>query len=381
MVKKALVVSALAGFIVTFLQHDIELLQNMGYEVHCAGNSSNKNPGETRTAFEKLNVIYHQIDFSSKSPLSKDNIKAFRQVNSLLNLEHFEVIHCHTPIPGVIVRVLAERKRLIEKTKVIYTTHGFYFHEGSSRNSWVKYYWIEKLMSALSDAMITINFEDYRNAKKMWCKKVYHINGVGLDIAKYSKPLINRSEYRKSIGVSDGELMILAIGELSERKNHRVIIEALSQANIKNAVFVVCGKAISGQGTYDSLKQLAEEKNVKVIFLGHRMDVPELCHCADIGAMPSMREGLGMAGLEMLAAGVPLVASNVHGIKDYIHDTVNGFSASPEDASGFARAICKLADSDTRKKMKVACIEKAREFDQELSFGQMKIIYQEILQS
>lgn len=381
MVKKALVVSALAGFIVTFLQHDMELLQNMGYEVHCAGNSSNKNPEENSTAFEKMNVIYHQIDFSSKSPLSKDNIKAFRQVNSLLSLEHFEVIHCHTPIPGVIVRVLAERKRLIEKTKVIYTTHGFYFHEGSSRNSWVKYYWIEKLMSALSDAMITINFEDYRNAKRMWCKKVYHINGVGLDVAKYSKPLINRSEYRKSIGVSDGELMILAIGELSERKNHRVIIEALSQAHIKNAVFVVCGKAISGQGTYDSLKQLAEEKNVKVIFLGHRMDVPELCHCADIGAMPSVREGLGMAGLEMLAAGVPLVASNVHGIKDYIHDMVNGFSASPEDASGFAQAICKLADSDTRERMKVACIEKAREFDQEISFGQMKRIYQEILRS
>lgn len=381
MAKKALVVSALAGFIVTFLQHDIELLQNMGYEVHCAGNSSNKNPEENKITFEKMNTVFHQIDFSSKSPLSKDNIKAFRQINKLISLEHFDVIHCHTPIPGVIVRVLAERKRLKKETKVLYTTHGFYFHKGSSRKSWIIYYSIEKIMSALSDAMITINNEDYLNAKKMWCKNVYHINGVGLDITKYSKPLSNRSDYRKSIGISDDELMILAIGELSERKNHRIIIEALSEARIRNAVFVVCGKAISGQGTYDSLRKLAEEKNVKVIFLGHRMDVPELCHCADIGVMPSTREGLGMAGLEMLAAGVPLVASNVHGIKDYICDGVNGFSALPEDVSSFVRGICKLADVDIRAGMKAACLEKAREFSQEISFDQMEKIYKEVLQS
>ncbi|MGN0114194.1 MAG: glycosyltransferase family 4 protein [Monoglobaceae bacterium] len=377
--KKALVVSALSGFITTFLQHDIKLLQEMGYEVHCAGNASNKNPEENKAAFDRINTPFHQIDFSSKSPLSKDNLIAFRQIRKLIKEAHFDVIHCHTPIPGVVVRLAAAGSRLAKKTKVIYTTHGFYFHKKSSKKSWCIFYTIEKIMSAFSDAIITINWEDYNNAKKMFCKKVYHINGVGLDTDKYTKPLENRDEYRKSLGISKEDLMILAIGELSERKNHKIVIEALGQDKIKNAVFVVCGKAIAGNGTYEQLTELAKENNVRVIFLGHRMDIPEICHCADIGVMPSTREGLGMAGLEMLAAGVPLVASNVHGINDYVCDGVNGFSVSPNDAAGFAEAIFKLSNPDTRENMRAACVEKSKEFDQKISFAQMKKIYNEIL--
>ena len=351
----------------------------MGYEVHCAGNASNKDPKENRKAFERIGTVFHQIDFASKSPFSKDNIRSYIQVRRLLKKECFSVIHCHTPIPGVIVRLASEKWRLRKKTKVLYTTHGFYFHEGSGKKSWLLYYSIEKIMSAMSDAVITINWEDFRNAQRMWCKKVYHINGVGLNFLRYTKPLKNRNDYRKSIGISETDLMILSIGELSERKNHRVIIEAIGKTKLDNAVFVICGKAITGQGTYNQLMELAKKCRVRVIFLGHRMDIPEICHCADIGAMPSTREGLGMAGLEMLAAGVPLVASNIHGIRDYVCDGINGFSISPHDVSGFAEAICKLSNAGLRKKMQPACVNKAKEFTQEISFDQMKNIYEEII--
>ena len=55
-------------------------------------------------------------------------------------------------------------------------------------------------------------------------------------------------------------------------------------------------------GTYDFLKKYAEEKNVRVKFLGFRKDIPELNKCADIAVLPSLREGLGLAGIEALAS-------------------------------------------------------------------------------
>ena len=88
------------------------------------------------------------------------------------------------------------------------------------------------------------------------------------------------------------------MGELSERKNHRVIIEALSKLEDERYVFLICGKAMTNFGTYDFLKKYAEEKNVRVKFLGFRKDIPELNKCADIAVLPSLREGLGLAGIE-----------------------------------------------------------------------------------
>lgn len=74
-------------------------------------------------------------------------------------------------------------------------------------------------------------------------------------------------------------------------------------------------KAMSNLGTYDFLKKYAVEKNVRVIFLGFRKDIPEINRCADIAVLPSLREGLGLAGIEALASGVPVVGSDVQGIE------------------------------------------------------------------
>ncbi len=378
--KKALVIASLAGFIGTFLQHDIQLLQELGYEVHCAADGRSRTKEENDEYFKQFRTVFHQIDFSSKEPMSKDNMKAFGQVTRLLKEQRYDVIHCHTPIPGVLVRLAAMKDRITKRKKVIYTTHGFYFHGGSSKKEWLIYYTIEKIMSIMSDAIITINYEDYHNAKRMWCKQVYHINSVGLDTSKYANVNIDRELYREKLGISKDELMLLAVGELSDRKNHQVVIYAMEKAKTKNIVFVICGKAISGRGTYDKLVDMVKQKNVRVVFLGHREDIPAICHCADIGVLPSTREGFGMAGVEMLAAGIPVISSNVHGIKDYMIDGINGYMVSPYDVDAFANAIDKLSEKTVRDSMVLACVETAKKFDQSVSFKQMKTIYDEILQ-
>ncbi len=241
------------------------------------------------------------------------------------------------------------------------------------------YYTIEKAMSALCDGIVTINSEDYETAKRMWCKKVFHINGVGCDTAKYRDVEVDRDVYRQALGIASKQIMILDIGELSPRKNHKTVINAVAKLNNENIVLVICGKAISGSGTFESLKEAAENGHANVVFAGHRLDIPNLCQCADFGVLASTREGLGMAGIEMMSAGLPLVTSNVHGIKDYMSDGKTGFMCNPYDVDAFAEGIEKLCDPEIRNSFRKNCIASAARFDVSVSVAQMKKIYSELL--
>lgn len=375
--KKALLVANLAGF-GTFLLSDIELLMDLGYEVSFAANGNKHEWGSTKRELEKRKILFYQIDFDTKNPLTRSNLAAYKQLCSILKKEQFDLIHCHTPIAGLAARMAAAKYRK-RGTKVIYTTHGFAFTSHSSGKSRVFYYTVESLCSRFSDAIITINLEDYKNAKKMHCKKVFYIPGVGVPTAQYRETKMNRREYRQSIGVKEDEIMVLSVGELSERKNHRIIIEALSTIQKKaKYVYVVCGNGIDG-GTGEELRKLAEERQVPLLLLGFRMDIVQITKCSDIGAIPSLREGLGLAGIQSLAAGIPVVGTDVQGIRDYIVNGKTGYLCQPDDVRGFAQSILQLSDAAKRESMQEACVKMAGRFDVNISKKHRKAIYEEIL--
>ncbi|MFQ9516362.1 MAG: glycosyltransferase family 4 protein [Eubacterium sp.] len=376
--KKALVVSATAGFIKGFLINDMKLLQNMGYEVHCAANADSVTTFAADQFFPEIGILFHQIDFSSTSPISKKSIDAYKQIRKLVKEFQFDVIHCHTPIAGAIVRIAAAKYRR-KGCKIIYTTHGLTFPKGSSLKSRMIYGSVEWICSWISDGIITINKEDFGQMKKMKCKNVFYINGVGVDTQKFHNVAIDREEYREKIGVKKEDIMILSVGELSPRKNHQIVIKSLAELKDGRYVFVICGKVMVGAGTYEYLKKLSEEFNVRVIFLGFRSDIPEICHCADIAVLPSLREGLGLAGIEALASGVPVIGTDIQGIKDYVVDGKTGYLCPAMDEKVIADKITLLSDAKIREDMRENCIKKAEEFSTSVSFGQMEQIYKKLL--
>lgn len=376
--KKALIVTALARFTKSFLNNDIIALQKMGYEIHCAANIHHAGAECMPQYFKETNVVFHQIDFSSNKPFSIGTLKSYKEMAELLKNEYFDVIHCHTPIAGAIARY-AGRKQRQNGSIMIYTTHGFYFHKHSSKMTWMIFHTVEDIMSRYCDAIITINHEDFENAKRLHCKKVFYIPGVGVDTKRFGETTVKRSSYRKKLGIEDKQLLVLAVGELSRRKNHQIIIKALAKAKIPNAVFMICGNAMTSTNTKDELEHLAKELGVTLRLMGLRDDIPEICKCADIGVMPSTREGLGLSGIEMLATGLPVVASNVHGIVDYIKNGIDGYLCDPFDEDAFAEAIKKLCDPNIRKSMADNCVKAAEAFDVKYSRKAMQDIYTEML--
>ena len=330
---------------------------------------------------EEMGIAHYQVEFDTKSPVSTQNIQAYKQLKLILKTNKYDLIHCHTPIVGILTR-MAARKYRKTGTIVIYTTHGFTFTDKSSKKNWIVYFTAEKLMSRFCDAIITINHEDYNNAKKMHCPKTYIIPSVGLDNHRFANLRINRDEYRASFGVNSKDHMILAVGELSSRKNQKIIIEALGTLDRKEQyIFVICGTAVVNSTIEEELKETASKLGVRIFLAGHRLDIPEINACADVAVIPSVREGFGMTGVEALASGVPVVGSDVQGIREYVIPGKTGYLCDPYDAHQFADAIEKIVNlpSEERAKMVIACKEKAKEFDVSKSIAAMKNIYQEVL--
>lgn len=375
--KRALIAANFIGFF-HFLWDDIDILNNMGYEIYAIADNR-KNETHTLKIMTEKNVKFIDGYIDGKTPFTKNNFTYYKKVKQLLKKYHFDVIHCHTPIVGLIVRYAAKNYRK-SGTKVIYTTHGLAFTHLSSKKEHLIYHTIEYWASKYCDAIITINNEDYNNAQKLKCPNVYLINGVGVDVSKFNSVCIDKVEYRKKLNICADKIMILAIGELSVRKNHVVIVKALSNMPDKDKyVFAICGREMTAGGTSNEIRKLSDSLDVNTVFLGFRYDIPEIIRCADIGVMPSIREGLGLAGIEMLSAGIPIVGSDVQGIRDYVINGKTGYLCNPFAEQSFAEGIFKLSSEEVRRKMFVQCKLVANKFDKSISIEQRKRIFKELL--
>ena len=102
----------------------------------------------------------------ARSPFSFKNLRGLRELKKLLSENQYDILHCHTPMGGVIGRIAAKKLWKEGKIKVIYTAHGFHFYKGAPLLNWLVYFPIEWVCSFFTDTLITINQEDYTFAKK-----------------------------------------------------------------------------------------------------------------------------------------------------------------------------------------------------------------------
>ncbi len=377
--KRVLMLATTAAMIEQFNKDNILILTDMGYEVHMAGNFDVGNPisNERLDAFkvwlEKHGGKWFNIP-ATRNPFDiKNNRAALKQVISLIHEYNYDFIHCHTPIGSIIGRMAAKKT----KTKIIYTAHGFHFFKGAPLKNWLLYYPAEWLFSWQTDMIITINHEDYRRAKRHFhAKEVRFIPGVGLDVNKFNTYKVDRQAERKKLGIPDDAFVLLSVGELMSRKNQIIVIEALHKLNNPDIYYLAVG-----QGELQSLyeNKIAEyELGNNVKLLGFRDDVIKLCKLADCFIHPSIREGLGIAPLEAMASGLPLISSDINGMKDYTKDGKSGCCISPTSVDDAANAINKIfTNPDFAKACGTYNTKEAMKYDISRSHREMKKIYQE----
>lgn len=380
--KKVLMLASVASMMSQFNMSNIEILQKLGCEVHVAcnfvmGNTCNeKELKELKKELKEKNVLCIQIDFSRNIFDLKKNVKAYRQVKSLLKKHQYAFIHCHSPVGGVVGRIAA----CGSETATIYTAHGFHFFKGASIKNWLLFFPVEWICSWLTDVLITINKEDFCLAeRRLHARRIEYVPGVGVDLKKFNCEKKNntiRDRKRKELNLQKQEKMLLSVGELNKNKNHVTVIKALSKFSGERYHYYICG-----QGELQAyLTNVTRRFNLedKVTLLGYRDDVYELYQAADIFMFPSKREGLSVALMEAMASGLPVICSKIRGNTDLITDGKEGFLVKKAtDSKKIKDKLEKLfIDDYLRKDMKIEAELRMKGFSKEVVEEKMAKIYE-----
>lgn len=345
-----------------------------GWQVDVAANNDFEDPADC--------VIpccdNHYVLPFERSPFKKGNLAAYRQLKQLLDQEHYDIIHCHTPMGSVVARLAAGSARN-KGTKILYTAHGFHFYDGAPLINWLVYYPIERLLSRRTDVLLTMNQEDYHRAQTFHAKRVELVNGVGMDIARFTEAtLAEKLSIRRDLGLAEGDTFAISVAQLIPRKNHMALIRAVAKLSDPRFHLFICGDGVQEA----ELKALVAELDVEsqVHFLGFRRDVYRLCSAADLFLFSSYQEGLPVAVMEAMACGLPIVASAIRGNTDLIDPGKGGYLVAPDDADGFAAAIRTiLSDRKALEQMKQYNLAKVRTYSIDAVTEQMAALYRSVM--
>ena len=317
----------------------IRALLDRGHQVDLACNETDSS---ALSVYRQWNCAIYPIS-CSRSPLDTGNLAAIRQIRDLAERERYDIVHCHTPIAAACTRI-ACRKLRATGTRVFYTAHGFHFYQGAPLKNWLMYYPVEWICAFLTDVLITINQEDYALARqKLKAGLVVYVPGVGIDVEKFCISDADSKTKRRELGIPETATVLLSVGELSQRKNHGILLEAT--ADIEALYIVIAGKGVRQKDLEKTALDLGIEKRIRL--LGYRSDVAELCAMCDIFALPSLQEGLPVALMEAMASGKTAVCSRIRGNVDLL-GADNPLLFDPNDVDTCRDAILRAMQCDRK---------------------------------
>lgn len=335
--RNILFVASVKSHILTFHLPFLKLMRDAGYEIHVAAKDNIKRNLENCDKFFDINF--------ERNPFSKNNIQAYCQLKKIICDNKYDIIHCHTPVASVLVRLAA---RNCKETTVIYTAHGFHFFKGAPLINWILYYPVEKFCSRYTDKLITINTEDFNRVKNWKLRnngKVYYVPGVGVDIEKINNIKIDVKNKKQELCINNNKMKILlSVGELNKNKNHEVIIKALSKMKRRDFIYFICGEGILHNYLDNIIRSLELENNIKL--LGYRNDILEILKITDLFIFPSKREGLPVSLMEAIASGVACIASDVRGNRDLLNEQ---FLCNPENENDWFYKLNMIIEDDNYK--------------------------------
>lgn len=312
--KKVLFVATITKHINAFHIPYLKWFKEQGYEVHVASKGN-----------EPIEYCDKHFDIPfERFSLKAQNIKAYKQLKNIINENKYEIIHCHTPVGGVLTRLAARKARKKYNTKVIYTAHGFHFYKGAPLLNWIIYYPIEKYLAKYTDCIITINKEDYELAKKKFKKvnDIEYVHGVGIEESKFNNNLnsTEKNKLEKELKVTDEDYLLLYVAEISNRKNQMMLINTVKELKDKNrnVVLILAGKDSMNGECQKHAKNIGVEKNIR--FLGYRNDINKLMKLVDLAVSCSKQEGLPANIMEALCSGLRVVATECRGNKELINN-------------------------------------------------------------
>jgi glycosyltransferase involved in cell wall biosynthesis len=285
------------------------------------------------------------------------HLRAMRELTRLFRRERVDIVHVHTPVAALVGRVAA---RLAGVRRIVYTAHGFYFHERMPLLQRALHIVLEWLAGRLTDVLFTQSSEDADTARALGlCRtRAIHSIGNGVDPRRF-RPVDDdeRAATRTRIGAGPGTVVIAVIGRLVAEKGYPELFDAMRRVDAE--LWVIGERLASDHASGIATAITAAERDpvlsARIRFLGYRDDIPRLLAAADIFTLPSHREGMPRSIIEAMMTGLPVVATDIRGSREEVVEGETGFLIPVGDGAALAGALRRLAsDAVLRKRLGAA---------------------------
>jgi glycosyltransferase involved in cell wall biosynthesis len=297
------------------------------------------------------------------------------RLHRLIKQGGYELVHTHSPLSAAVARVVT----LGSRVKLVHTEH----------NMWSRYrkltYWANALTYRRNDAAVAVSQAvaetipaQYlsRSMRRRSVDVVHH--GIDFDAVRAGPEA--RAKARADLGIPDDVPVLGTVGNLTEKKDHYTLIQAFRQVRGRHhdARLVIVGSGPLEQKLRCWISEAGLED--AVILTGSRDDATDLLAAFDIFVLSSRFEGLSIALVEALAAGVPAVCTRVGGVPEVLQGSRAGDMVPARDPNQLAGAInTLLANEERRAIMSTAAVARAQRFDVRDSVKRLESIYEEVL--
>lgn len=364
---------AYPGGVTEHVAHLAEHLRRRGQDVHIIAPSSDDETEPPVADDSSVHRIGRVVSMPANGSVARItlSVRAYLQVKRLLREQAFDVIHLHEPMmPALPLTVLRH-----SQTTNVGTFHAY-------RRSPLAYFYAKPFLQGFFKKLhghIAVSASARDFVGEYFREAQYRIIPNGIDFARFSTPRPPLARFQ------DGRPMVLFVGRLEKRKGLRFLLRAwpLVREQFEGARLVVVGEGRPLEG-YRRVARRQGWTEDDVYFAGHVAgeDLPRYYQAASVFCAPSTgQESFGIVLLEAMAAGVPIVASDIPGYRDVVTHGEQGLLATPEDPRALGSAIALLLlNPDLRERMCESGQALARAHDWQHVAGKVLDYYAEVME-
>ncbi|MFH1395273.1 MAG: glycosyltransferase family 4 protein [Candidatus Omnitrophota bacterium] len=378
---RILQISAVDVTVKYLLRPLIDKLGEEGYNV-CAVCSRGRYISELREKGYSVDVINidRKISFIS-------NLKSLFFLYNYIRKNRFHVVHVHSPIASVLGRIAAKIARV---PIIIYTAHGFYFHDNMEKWKRRIIIWVEKILGHLCTDMLFLQSredeETVKHERIIEAHKVLWISN-GVDIETFTVSSAN-DDLKRSFGINKDDLVVGFVGRIVKEKGIEELVSAVYEVkkDIPNVKLLIAGDTLCSDRdtkTKKSIEKFIQLKGLEnsIIFAGLKDNMPEIYGVMDVFVLPSYREGMPRSIIEAMASGKPVVATDIRGAREEVVKGITGELVPVKDVSALAAAVkLILRNNDLAVKMGHAARERAvNMFDENMVLKKESETYKKLI--
>jgi glycosyltransferase involved in cell wall biosynthesis len=277
-----------------------------------------------------------------------DDLRSLAAVAGVLRRERPDILHTHLSKAGALGRAAAA---LCPGLRTVHTFHGNVLRGYFSPRRTRLYLLLERALALRTDRLIALGDsqrDEMLHRYRVGRPEQYAVVPLGLDLGRFTRCEHARGQLRKELGIPSGIPVVSTVGRLVPIKDHNLFLDAARyvRGEKTDAVFLIVGDGLCRRELEERARGLGLGGSVR--FIGWRRDLERIYADSDIVVLTSVNEGTPVSLIEAAAAGVPVVATDVGGVRDVVRDGESGLLTGTRDPREIAARIGELIDDPAR---------------------------------